>query len=189
MKQLFFPFLFLVFSLPAFALDTRMSGLDIVTSKSVSGQLESGKKALVVTFLSAKCPCSDSHVTALKELSRKFPEMQYVAVHSNVDESPELTAEYFKKANLPFPVLQDEKLKLANKFGAYKTPHSFVVSPEGVILYQGGVSDSKDFAKAKKHFLEDALVDIQAGTAVRVAEGRTLGCVITRGDEKTPWSH
>lgn len=142
-----------------------------------------GKKGLVVVFLSAKCPCSDSHNTELKDLAKSYTDFNFVAIHSNVDEDKTLSQAYFKKVSFPFPVIQDRQATLADRFQALKTPHAFVFSPEGKTLYEGGVSDSRDCSKAETRFLKDALEDVQKGRTVRTPEGRTLGCAISRGEQ------
>ncbi len=159
---------------------TQLSGLNLLNGKMESVQLAKDSKGLVVVFLSANCPCSQSHESLLKEMSQKYPGFSFVTVHSNADESVELAKTHFAEAKLPFPVLQDEKSTLANQFHALKTPHAFVINQEGKILYQGGVTNSNNANQANKFFLKDALEDIQNNRAVKVAEGRTLGCVIAR---------
>lgn len=137
-------------------------------------------------FLSAKCPCSISHEETLKDLAQEFKDFAFVGVHSNVDEDPEMAQKHFAEAKLPFKVIEDSQAKLANLYKANKTPHAFVVSPKGEILYRGGVTDSKNAGMARTYFLKEALTDIQNGRAVRRSEGRTLGCTISRG-EKFVW--
>lgn len=138
------------------------------------------KKALVIVFLSAKCPCSDSHVKELKKLHAEYPEFAFVAVHSNADETKDLANKYFQQVKIPFPIIEDQNSLLANTYNALKTPHAFVVMPDGKIVYQGGVSSSNNFNKAERKFLREALEDIQHNHSVRTPTGRTLGCVISR---------
>lgn len=160
-----------------------LKGITLDSSKEVNITPQGEKnKALVVLFLSAKCPCSNSHIGELKKLSQDFSKFQFVAVHSNRDESQEQTQTYFKSIDLPFPVIQDQKSKLADLYKAFKTPHAFVVMPDGTVAYQGGVSSSHDFKQSKRNFLREALEDLQSQRKVRTPEGRTLGCSISRED-------
>lgn len=159
-----------------------ISGQNLLTSEKIELQTE-GQKGLVVVFVSAICPCSDSHVQELNRLAKDFSDFKFVAIHSNVNEPLEMSQAYFKKAGFSFPVIEDQKAQLADQFQAFKTPHSFVVLPDGSFAYQGGVSNSHDFAKSKRKYLREALADIQAGRAVQTPEGRTLGCVISRGEK------
>jgi len=162
---------------------TRVQGINLLTHETLTISSE-GAQGLVVVFLSARCPCSKSHNDELQDLAKLHPRFRFVAVHSNVDESPELSRAYFEKQSFSFPVLQDEDAKLADRLRALKTPHAFLFGPQGDVLYQGGVSSSKDCTKADRKYLREALADLEAGRAVGTPEGRTLGCAISRGPQK-----
>lgn len=157
-----------------------VAGKDLLTGKVVSMEAEPSRKGTVVLFLSAKCPCSKSHETGLAELAREFTDFSFVALHSNSDEPLEFAAEHFRAVSLPFPVLRDEKAEIASRFGALKTPHAYVLGPKGECLFDGGVDDSKDPARAKQFFLKNALTEIRAGREPAEKTVRTLGCIIKR---------
>jgi hypothetical protein len=146
-----------------------------------------GEKGLVVVFVSAKCPCSDSHLKELKSVAEKYKKFKFVGVHANADEGLALSKSYFDAAHLPFEVIEDGDAKLANEFKALKTPHAFVLSPQGEVLYQGGVTNSANGSMADKHFLAEALEDVQESRNVRTKYGRTLGCIIQRPTDKNIW--
>lgn len=156
----------------------ELHGINLRTQKEITQK--AGDQGIVVAFLSARCPCSDSHVEELRALSEDFTQFTFVGVHSNADETTEEAQKYFNKQDLPFPILQDQNNKWANQFKAFKTPHVFVFSPQGEVLYQGGVSNSRVFTNADKKFLRQALSDVQAHRKVAFTEGRTLGCSIAR---------
>lgn len=159
-------------------------GENLLTAKPLSVPTKfNDKKGLVLIFMSAKCPCSDSHIPVIKKLSAQYEDFKFAVIHSNLDESKDAVKKYFKTAALPFEVIKDYKTKIADEFQAYKTPHAFVISPAGEILYQGGVTNSSHAPSADEFFLANALADIAANKKVRVTEGRTLGCVILRENE------
>lgn len=167
-------------------LKQEISGLSLLTELPVQIQANR-KQGIVGLFLSAKCPCSDSHIKEVRKLFDEFgKDFAFVAIHSNSDEGPDLAKAYFAAAGFSFPVLADRDQKLANELRALKTPHAFVFGPKGELLYQGGVSNSAKFDNADRFFLRDALADLRGGKAVRTPVGRTLGCVISRG-EKNVW--
>lgn len=161
-----------------------MSGWDFISSKDVNATASG--RGLVVVFLSARCPCSNSHIAEIKALAEAYRDFRFIAVHANPDESKESMETYFRGVALPFPVVHDVGLKIADEFKALKTPHVFVVSATGEALYRGGVSNSNDFQKADRRYLREALEDITNGRSVRSPEGRTLGCAITRSG-KNVW--
>jgi peroxiredoxin len=167
------------------ALNTKWQALELLSQKKTLIDLSSHpeKKADVFIFMSAKCPCSNSHVPLIKDLAMKYPDFRFFAVHSNLDEDSKTTQEYFKKISLPFTVLQDQETQIADQFKAFKTPHAFIVNKKGEILYQGGVTNSSHADRADRIFLNEALEDIHNNRAVKNSEGRTLGCVIMRKNE------
>lgn len=152
-------------------------GLLLASTSEASSPL--GK---VYIFLSARCPCSNAHLEPLKEIANEFSSQgfEFVGVHSNQDESDAEGKKYFKAHHLPFEVVRDEKAKLANEFGAIKTPHVFVVDAAGHTRYSGGIDDSKDPKRASEHYLRDALTAIAQGKEPATVRARALGCVIKR---------
>ncbi|MBX3021813.1 MAG: redoxin family protein [Bdellovibrionales bacterium] len=166
-------FLFLLlFSTEAFAL----VGQDLMTGKAI--EVSPGPKGLVAIFMSARCPCSNSHAPMVKELATRFKNFHFVAVNSNSEETVAEARTYFK--NFPIPVIRDENNKLANEFKAARTPHAFVISKDGKIAYRGGVTDSSEAQEAKQMYLKDALEALDKDDKVKVAETRSLGCAIFR---------
>lgn len=161
---------------------TSLSGMDVLNSETKTLST-ANRKATVIVFLSAKCPCSASHESLLKDLAQQYKDFQFVGIHSNSDETFEETQKHFREANLLFPVIQDSRSQWANKLGALKTPHAFVLNPAGEMIYHGGVTDSHVGPSAKKQFLKEVLEDLQAGKPSRHKEGRALGCYIQRADE------
>lgn len=158
----------------------EVKGQSLVYGKPIQRTV-SDKKGLVVVFLSARCPCSNSHVSELISLATEYKDFEFLAIHSNSNEDEQTSKVYFESKKLPFPVIQDSKSHLADLFKALKTPHAFLINSKGEIVYQGGVSNSADFSKADRNFLHDALEDLKANREVKVLNGRTLGCIIQRG--------
>jgi peroxiredoxin len=155
-----------------------LKGLDYKSGAKVAFETE--KPTAVVVFMSARCPCSESHERKLKGLASQFRDVAFVGVHSNADESFEMGKAHFKKSDFPFPVLRDSNSELANRFGAVKTPHAFVLNARGDVLYQGGVDDTHSADAAKKEYLKEALTAIKSGREPDPKIGRTLGCAIQR---------
>ena len=159
-----------------------ISGDSLLTHERIEFNFSKQKSALVVIFLSAKCPCSLSHEPYLKSLSEHFSKfgISFVGVHSNADESAAYAKTHFESSQLPFSIIADPQSDLANRFGALSTPHAYVVSPSGEILYAGGVSDSSKRATATENYLEDALNALTQGAKISKNRTRVLGCPIRR---------
>lgn len=181
-----FSFLLTSLCLASAHLPEKLSGENLVDSKVLSKDLKSLQKTTVLVFLSAKCPCSASHEGLLSQMAKDFPEIEFIGIHSNSDETHDLSSQHFSTAGLSFPVFQDQGAKIADELGAYKTPHAFIFSAQGQLLYSGGVTDSHVGPSAKKQFLKQALLEIREGKTPSVKEGRTLGCVISRENQNPP---
>lgn len=163
----------------------EFSGIDLRQAAETNSPVSVSTKDsehLVVLFLSAKCPCSMSHMDEIRNLAKDFPETKFLAINSNKDESREMGIAYFSKADLAFPVLRDENLKYADLLKAVKTPHAFILDKYGQIVYQGGVSDSAKFPNAKKRFLREALTEVKMKKPVSKPIARALGCAIARSE-------
>jgi hypothetical protein len=177
-----FPLLFLLswmaLSFPALGLPSSFSGPSALDQSPLS--ISTGKKGLVVVFLSAACPCSNSHLEELRDLEKKYTDFHFVGIHSNRDEERDFSQAYFKKAALPFPVLQDHQAKWADELKAFKTPHAYVILPDGKVAYQGGVSDSHELKEAHRKYLREALDDLTQDRPVKTPRARAVGCVISR---------
>ena len=167
----------------AFAFPESTQSLDLVTGKKITVDFKSHpSKYTVIIFLSIYCPCSRSHQPVLKKLYEEFSGslFQFIGVHSNANETVEDSLEFFKFADLPFPVIQDEDGKWAQELEAYKTPHAYILSPDMKVIYQGGVDNRSDAKNATEHFLRDSLMKIRNGQKVGESKRRVLGCQILR---------
>ena len=174
----------LVIPLTAFALlsDRAFEGVNLATGQATRIELKKAKTATVAVFLSAKCPCSIGHEATLKELYEKFQPkgFQFIGINSNAQEKVETSRPHFSAVSLGFPVIRDENSQIANELGALKTPHAFVISPQGDILFSGGVDDCKTGQKPKRQYLRDALDSVSRNLKPDPNEVKTLGCAIER---------
>ncbi len=163
---------------------SAIHGQDIMTNHTVHVELSSSTlKGTVIVFLSATCPVTESHLAEIKRLTEEFSQYRFIGLHSNTDESVEEVRDYFKKASLAITLIRDKDQQAADEFKALKTPHAFLVDSTGKVLYQGGISNSEEMGRARIFYLRDALLDHSQGKAIKVPYGRTLGCVIKRGDK------
>ncbi len=78
--------------------------------------------------------------------------------------------------------LIDSDGKVGHAYGAKTTPHMFVINPEGVLIYAGGI-DNKPSADATEikgatNYVKAALEEARAGKPVAVATARPYGCSV-----------
>lgn len=155
-----------------------IAGPDLRDGKTV--KIDLSAPATVVAFISARCPCSMSHEALLRETAKEFPEISFVAVHSNSDENVVEAKKHFIEAKFSFPVISDPQSKIAEAWGALKTPHLFIVGKSAKLLYAGGFTESHVGTKAQHNYLKEALLQIRSGKTPEPAQRRALGCMIRR---------
>jgi len=151
---------------PSFTLKTVDKG----ESRTLARLVQDGPtRGVVMVFLSSKCPYVAQARQPLGDLFRTYGnKVAFVGVNANQNESADdIKAD--AGANFPFPMLRDEGAKVAELYGAERTPEAFLVDAGGVIRYHGGVAE-----------LGAALGDFTAGHAVAKAESKAFGCTIKR---------
>lgn len=133
----------------------------------------------VFVFLSKDCPCSKANLSLLNEYVSAFPLVDFIGIHAMKNKTPE-DLKNFEIQNINFPVYNDTELIITRKFHALKTPHAFITSPNGEIIYMGGVTNSMMPKNAKTFYLKDALSELAQNKPITTKESKTLGCYIVR---------
>ncbi len=152
---------------------------------SVFDKDTSDYKALV--FLSDECPCSRSHIDHLNSLSQSglkvFGVISEPLNDSMSEERKKQLTEYFKPDKFSFPLIDDPQQLLVKKYKALKTPHVTLFKKTNTgyeIIYEGGVTNQKDFHKSSQKYLAENWQAITAGRPLKYARGHSLGCYIRR---------
>lgn len=159
--------------------NTKISGYDFYTKTESQLAFSPGKRK-VLLFYSSTCPCSQSHFDHINQLKKDFAKFQFIGFNSSKHEKIEDVKKYYAGKNFDFPIFYDNKLKYADQYKALKTPHAYVLNKKGEIIFQGGVSNSRDFSRAKKFYLKDVLTAISQGKKSPLRTARALGCYIMR---------
>jgi len=161
------------FTLPS-ASDGRSVSLKELLAKS---------KAVAVLFIATRCPVSNAYNGRMAQLAKEYEAkgIAFVAINANRTEPAAEVAEHAKKHGFPFAVLKDEGNRVADLYGAQKTPEVFLLDPEGKLVYHGRIDENQDDpAAAKSPDFRNALDAVLAGKPVPVAETKAFGCTIKR---------
>jgi hypothetical protein len=82
----------------------------------------------------------------------------------------------------PSATLLDPTGVMGRAYGARNTPQMFIISPEGVVLYQGAIDDRASARpstlEGANNYVRAALADIEAGRAVQMPETTPYGCSV-----------
>jgi peroxiredoxin len=173
---------------PATGIGKSVPGFQLkdITGRTVSLADFQNKKAVVVFFIGTQCPINNAYMPRLAELHEEYAprDVQFLAVNSNRQDTLERVAEHARKHALPFPVLKDEDNRVADQFGARRTPEAFVLGAKNTIRYQGRIDDQFGIGfkrpQPTRRDLALAIDEVLAGKNVSQATTLVAGCLITR---------
>lgn len=152
----------------------------------------SDKQAVVVVFLGVECPLAKLYAPRLVELAHEYADrgVAVVGIDANQQDSLGEIANYARVHKIDFPLLKDPGNRVADQFGAVRTPEAFVLDRRRVVRYWGRIDDQYGIGyvreKPLRRDVAAALDDLLAGKAVSLAEATAPGCHIGRISRKTP---
>lgn len=87
-----------------------------------------------------------------------------------------------EKGSAPSATLLDEDGEIGRAYGARTTPHMYIVSPQGMLVYAGGIDSipsarADDIARAT-NYIKQAMSEVAAGKPISVATSRPYGCSV-----------
>ena len=149
-------------------------------------------KTVVLEWTNPECPIVQKHY-----LSGNMPSLQKSATASGVvwlsinsghsggegDYDPAQVAQWLGSTGAaPTAYLRDRDGTVGHLYGAKATPHMFVISADGTLVYQGAIdsipsADPADIARAT-NYVKAALDSLQAGRPVAVGTSRAYGCAV-----------
>jgi peroxiredoxin len=144
------------------------------------------RKAVVVVFVGTECPLSNAYLPRLAELHREYGPrgVQFLAVNSNAQDTPERIVAHDRQQPLPFPLLKDPGNHVADRFEARRMAEAFVLDAGGTIRYRGRIDDQYGIGYQRPRptqcDLADALDAVLAGHAPARPLTASAGCRIGR---------
>jgi peroxiredoxin len=85
--------------------------------------------------------------------------------------------------------LIDEDGSVGRTYGAKTTPHMFVINPEGVLIYAGGIDDTKttnaDVVKKSKNYVSACLEAAMSGKPIATKTSVPYGCGVKYAKTET----
>ncbi|HZW29934.1 MAG TPA: redoxin domain-containing protein [Isosphaeraceae bacterium] len=144
------------------------------------------KKAVVVAFVDTECPLANLFVPSLIELHKEYAGkgVQFLAINSSNQDSFISVSADAQDRHVPFPVLKDFDQKVANAFGATRTPEVFLLDAHRVIRYHGRIDDQYGIGfrrdRPSRRDLKEALDELLAGRPITRPQTDVSGCPIER---------
>lgn len=158
---------------------------EVATGKNVSLSDFSGKKALLVMFISRHCPYVQHIKQELARLGKDYAGKGagIVAISANdvknyPDDSPDALKSMAKEEGFGFPFCYDESQGAAKAYSAACTPDFFLFDEKRRLVYRGQLDDSRP-GSAKPvtgRDLRAALDAVIAGKPVPADQKPSIGC-------------
>jgi peroxiredoxin len=197
MKKLILLFVVALTSLAARPVSNGYQVGDTVTDfklKNVDGKMVSladfkDAKGFILIFDCNTCPMSRAYNSRIIALNKKYASQGFPVVLINpnsaevvAEESFDAMQKHAKEHGYDFPYLYDQSQDVVRKFNPTNTPHTFILNktPNGLkVAYIGAIdNNSRDGAKADKHFVEEAVNELLAGKPVTVTKTKAIGCSV-----------
>jgi len=149
-------------------------------------------KWVVLEWLNYDCPYVGKHYRSgnIPNQQKKWTEqgVVWMAVVSSAPgkqgyfEAADMNARSAKEGSHATAVLLDPEGNVGHLYDARTTPHMFVIDPEGVLRYMGGIDDVptarvEDLQRATQ-LADQALTELFAGKSVSVPTSRPYGCSV-----------
>ncbi len=149
-------------------------------------------KFVVLEWHNRECPYTRKHYESgnMERLQREWTSKGvawFTVISSAPAQQGYVTAEqenaYVSQVKAsPTAVLLDPTGQLGHLYGAKTTPHMFVISPDGVLIYNGAIDDKPtanqaDIATAR-NYVSQALNEATAGKPVSTPVSRPYGCSV-----------
>ena len=150
------------------------------------------KKAIVVAFLGTECPLAKLYASRLVELAGQYDQqgVQFIAIDANQQDSLAKLTKFARDSKIEFPLLKDLENKVADQFGATRTPEVFLLDEHRAICYHGAVDDQYIVGvtrtKAETQYLANAIDQLLAGKYINTPLTGVSGCFIGRVSHKPP---
>lgn len=196
MKKFFFSALFLGLLVCATAQSLTI-GSDLpmgdVKMKDISGKEISIKESIqqngvLVMFSCNTCPYVVKNQQRTLDVAAyaKANNIGIILLNSNEGsrsdaDSYSAMQQYAKGQQYNFPYVVDQDSKIANAFGATRTPEIFLFDANGKLQYKGAIDDNpNDAGNVKRVHAREAITELAARKAISVKESRSVGCSIKR---------
>ena len=142
-------------------------------------------KLVVIAFLGVDCPLVKLYTRRLNDLARAHgPKVAVVGINSNQHDQLRDIAQFVRAHGVNFPILKDSDNRIADLFGAQRTPEVFLLDSERKVRYRGRIDDQYSVGlqrpRPSRHDLVVAIEELLAGKEVSQPVTTAPGCFIDR---------
>jgi peroxiredoxin len=159
-----------------------------ISGKEIALKDVTAKNGLLVMFSCNTCPYVIKNQERTKQICEyaKANGLGVVIINSNEnlrdgEDSYEAMKKYAADQGYNWSYVVDTDSKLANAFGATRTPETFLFDAAGKLTYHGAIDDNPgDASNVGRHHLQEAITEMNTGKEISVKESKSVGCSIKR---------
>ncbi len=160
---------------------------DVVSGKRISLDSFSGKRGLLMMFLSRHCPYVQHVKEELSRIGKEYGPrgIGIVGISANdvqnyPDDAPAKLKQMAKESKFNFPFCYDESQETAKAFSAACTPDFFLFDAGSKLVYRGQLDDSRpsNGRPVTGRDLRSALDAVLSGRPVEADQKPSIGCNI-----------
>ncbi len=139
-------------------------------------------KLVVIGFLSTDCTVTRAYEERIRTLAgeAQLQGIVFLGINSNATETVSEIKQHAAKVKFDFPILKDDKNKVADLYGAERTPEMYVLDQQGILRYHGRIDNSIEPRQVKRRDLHETINEILAKKPVSTPETKAFGCAIIR---------
>lgn len=159
-----------------------------VSGKPISIKDAMQENGVLIMFSCNTCPYVIKNQARTKEMINyaKQNKIGVVIINSNEayrngeDSYADMKA-YAKEQGYTVPYVVDTDSKLADAYGATRTPEIFLLDANGKLIYKGAIDDNPaDAGNVKRVHVKLAIEEALSGKPITVKESKSVGCSIKR---------
>jgi peroxiredoxin len=146
----------------------------------------SDMKAVVLMADGSGCDAARNTAKSLDTLRAKYRAqgVEFLAIDSNLKDTPESIAKQAKADSIAMPILSDELQLIGESLGFTRNGEVLILNPQNwQVIYRGAA------AKGSTNYVVDALDATLAGTKVVVAQTDPSGCAIAMPERAQRSAH
>jgi len=103
-------------------------------------------KALVITFMSSWCPCSNDSIPQMKKAYRDYKDDDIVFLMVGIQDARSKFEKFVKKWEIPFPAGYDKGDQIARDYGVGSPPTTIFIDKTGSVkrAFYGNIAKKPD---------------------------------------------
>jgi cytochrome c biogenesis protein CcmG/thiol:disulfide interchange protein DsbE len=109
-------------------------------------------KSVAINFWAEGCGACESEMAAIERVYRRQKDKGFDVLAVNVNQGPEQVAAFMKTVAMSYPILLDQEVAIAKRYGVVALPTTFFVDGKGVV--RGKLIGEIEEAQFEKHALE-----------------------------------